>query len=177
MENKKNVEWLPANQWHDPHFSTDFREKLLDPNSMTARMKIECKQKFYLTLLSQTEKPIFPSEAKILNADENIVLTVREVEMGCDEKAWLFGRSVMPAILFEGESGEHLKNLGSRPLGEVLFQDPSLVRSEFEIAEITPQHAEFAWLTRYTLSHAVLARRSLFYFYQKPLLLTEVFLQ
>jgi len=68
--------------------------------------------------------------------------------------------------------------LGKKPLGAVLFADPSMVRSGIEIAKLSPGQPLF---TRATASLSQLpthiwGRRSAFFLKHRPLLVSEIFL-
>ncbi|NDP49432.1 MAG: chorismate lyase, partial [Sulfuriferula multivorans] len=68
--------------------------------------------------------------------------------------------------------------LGSRPLGEALFNNPRIQRKALVFRKLTPRHPLFRRIDRYqTQATRVLwARRSLFCLNGRPLLVTEVFL-
>jgi chorismate--pyruvate lyase len=71
-----------------------------------------------------------------------------------------------------------LARLNNRSLGSVLFKDPTLYRSPFEIALFTQEmewHQKVLSSVKRELS-TLWARRSLFRIREKPLLLIEVFL-
>src|SRR3990167_6752739 len=100
------------------------RNWLLEPDSMTAKMKSAFGEQFYLKLISQEKKYLTNDEAKILKMNLNEKVWVREVEMGCGEDPWLFGRSIFTEKLIQGEKGAQLLNLGTSPIGELVAQDP-----------------------------------------------------
>ncbi len=88
----------------------------------------------------------------------------------------MYARAVFPADFFTGKNHSILAELDSRPLGKLLFRDPALRRSEFEIALLQPRHLEYQWAVQQQAAPATLwARRSIFWLQEKPLLLMEVF--
>ncbi len=168
-------EWQPLSLFQkNNEFSLP--DWMMQADSMTATMKLKFGKNFYLKLLSQSKQYLTTSEASLLKMPVSQPVMVRVVEMG-GVKPCLWGRAILTEKLLSGETAKPLLQLGEKPLGEVLFQDPTLVRTEFEIAKIFPDQAEARWIQAYSVHWPVTARRSLFYFFKKPLLLTEVFLE
>jgi chorismate--pyruvate lyase len=99
---------------------------------------------------------------------------VREVILlGCDTP-WVFARSVIPLSTLTGRL-RSLSKLDNRPLGALLFQDPNLQRSNMEVARISSQHRYLPPSLK--ASHQECwGRRSKFLLDNKPLLVSEVFL-
>ena len=58
---------------------------------------------------------------------------VREVILYCDESPQVFARSLLPLSSLTGDE-QHLANLGTQSLGQVLFSSPLLVRKKIQIA-------------------------------------------
>lgn len=102
---------------------------------------------------------------------------VREVELLCDEQPWVFARTLIPATSLVG-GARRLARLGSKPLGAVLFADPSTKRAAMELARLTRRDPLFAA----AVDHLPLrpgqlwGRRTLFWYAGKPLLVNEIFL-
>lgn len=108
---------------------------LLDPESLTAKLKAQSQQ-FRVSLLGQQPAAILPDEQKWL--DDHAAGTVREVILWCDQKPWVFARSVFPQPALHDEQ-LNLSHLGERPLGEHLFRQPDLTRGPIEVAQFTPE--------------------------------------
>lgn len=68
--------------------------------------------------------------------------------------------------------------LRERPLGEVLFSDPGVVRGRMEVAKLLPDHVLFGSAAQGMdpPPPSLWARRTLFYLERRPLLVNEVFL-
>lgn len=105
------------------------------------------------------------------------VALIRQVLLHCGGVPWIFARSVLPFSILRGRN-RRIAHLGSKPLGEVLFAIPGLVRHEVNIvplnydpamrgafAELVGEEPAGAWL-----------RRSLFILDNSSLLVNEVFL-
>lgn len=102
---------------------------------------------------------------------------VRQVKLLCENKPWVFARTVIPHSTFRGKQ-RRLAHLGNRPLGAVLFSDCSMKRGELEIASIVPGQQLFDQATSDLKQKPdrVWGRRSVFYLSGKPLLVSEIFL-
>jgi len=95
---------------------------LLDKHSLTERLIDYSEDNFKVKVLSQRwEKPL-PHEAVKLNIPKHLVARIREVELHCHNKPVVFARSVMPLKLYL-EQRHTLQNIGTRPLGLLLFRD------------------------------------------------------
>jgi chorismate--pyruvate lyase len=150
---------------------------LSDTGSLTARVISACPGQFRVRVLWQGWGRPLESERRALGLKRDGVALIREVELQCDDEAWVFARTVIPASSLQGEA-RRLTLLGSRPLGAVLFADPGTRRGRMEVARIDRRHALFQgacghWQTRPT---ELWGRRTLFCYRGKPLLVNEIFL-
>lgn len=148
---------------------------LLDPNSLTARLKSHCHH-FRVELLGQRVELCQDSEAVALIQTGEQVL-VREVLLFCDEKPQVFARSLLPLSSLTGAE-QVLANLGTQSLGQVLFNNPSLERQTIEVAEFDSNSrvAKLAYDLMLKVEHNLWGRRSIFVLENKPLMVAEVFL-
>ncbi|MDX2370346.1 MAG: chorismate lyase, partial [Colwellia sp.] len=104
---------------------------LLDPDSLTARLKTHCHQ-FRVELLGQKIEHCQAHEAvAAIPVGEKVL--VREVILYCDDKPQVFARSLLPLSSLTGAE-QALANLGTQSLGQVLFNHPSLERKLIEVA-------------------------------------------
>ena len=165
-------------QWRNPNeFSIHqvLLDWLLDPNSLTARLKQHC-QKFEVKLLGQQIMPCHPKEANAdIAAGEQVL--VREVLLYCDDVPQVFARSLLPLNSLTGEELQ-LAHLGNQSLGQVLFNQPGLTRKKIEIAAFG-QGSTVANLAKHLAlpqSIDLYGRRSVFMLKEKPLMVAEVFL-
>lgn len=102
---------------------------------------------------------------------------VREVELLGDGTPWVFARTLVPVSSLRG-SARRLATLGNKPLGAVLFSDPSMRRGQIQIARLLPRHPLFIAATESLEQKPaeLWGRRTLFYLAGKPLLVNEIFL-
>ena len=155
-----------------PSYLTDW---LLDPTSLTARLRANCQQ-FSVKVLGQQIEPCSIEDAcEVVKVGTEIL--VREVLLFCDGKPQVFARSLLPLSSLTGEE-QQLAHLGEQPLGQVIFSKPNLVRHAIEISELTELSSVGKLAKALTLPEAktMWGRRSLFYLDDKPLVVAEVFL-
>ncbi|MEH8018756.1 chorismate lyase [Rheinheimera muenzenbergensis] len=156
-----DVHWQPARAQALP---SQLAPWLLEPASLTARLKRYCRQ-FRVQLLNEQRstlpvflQPLLPGTA---------TAQLREVLLWCDDKPCVYAQSWLPAHTIE--TLKPLADLGERPLGDYIFQQPGLQRGSIETAQLQlalPQCVA-------ALCHA---RRSVFSLNGLPLLVAEVFL-
>ncbi len=132
-----NTSQAPNWRWPDQvtlPAHADLQEWLLDPQSLTAKLKTYC-QEFVVEVLGQAPGIIRDDEARWLatNGSSNTA-TIREVILCCDGKPWVFARSVFPQAALNAKQLK-LSELGNQPLGAHLFAQPDLQRSAIEICE------------------------------------------
>lgn len=150
---------------------------LFDPASLTARLRAACAGQFRVEVVSQGWASPLVNEQDRLGMRARQVALLREVYLYCDAQPWVFARTVIPRTTLSGKR-KYLANLGSRPLGAVLFADPGMRRDHFEVACLQPGE----WLYQRAIARLPTAperiwgRRSAFYLGGKPLLVNEIFL-
>jgi len=117
-------------------------------------------------------------ENKPLGIANGRLAYVREVILNCDHQAVVFAHSVVAIKSLRGPWAG-VTGLGTRPLGEVLFNNPRVRRGELHYRRLTTHHplarqARRAGIT--DIRQALWARRSLFTLKGHPIMVTEVFL-
>lgn len=150
---------------------------LLEQQSLTARLKRHC-QSFHVEVLGQKIEACQAQESNAaIKAGEQVL--VREVLLYCDGKPQVFARSLLPLSTLTDED-KNLAELGTQPLGHILFNDPSLERKSLEFSPLD-QHSSVAQLLKplsliLVNNDVMWGRRSLYYIHNKPLMVAEVFL-
>jgi chorismate--pyruvate lyase len=166
---------VPLNHWQGAHqlagcdVPADLQPWLLDRGSLTRRLVELSGGDFHVEPVSQQWARPLRNERLLLKLPDTQVAWVREVILYGKGKPWVFARSVIPVASIEGGL-RYLKRLGTRPLGALLFSDPTMERGAIQIAPLEPdtlpvETREPCW-----------GRRSVFYLSGKPLLVSEVFL-
>ncbi len=144
-------------------FSSEVRQWLLDEGSLTSRLLAASQRSFRVEVLSQGVQAPSADESRALGLPVRSQALVREVALWVDDEVWVRARSVIPLSSLKGELG-FLKRLQDSALGALLFKDPNLKRSAFEVSE-----ARIG-------SVCAVGRRSLFLLKGKPLLVAETFM-
>ncbi len=150
------------------------RDWLLDQGSLTQRLIDASDNQFRVQILKQRIEMPRLSERLALNQPINLMALVREVLLFGGDTAWVYARSVLPLKSLSG-SLRRLRKLDNRPLGALLFSDPSMRRGPIEVACITPQNSPLPAPVRH-FDEPLWGRRSVFWLSDKPLLVSEIFL-
>lgn len=164
--------------WQAPSavaIESKLRDWLLDPASLTARLKLHC-QVFRVEVLGQRIETCSIEEANddILVGEQ---VLVREVLLFCDDVPQVFARSLLPLKSLTGEQ-QQLAHLGTQSLGQVLFNHPDLLRKKIEVAAFEQQSTvtKIAEHLSLQVTQPMWGRRSVFMLNAKPLMVAEVFL-
>jgi chorismate--pyruvate lyase len=161
--------------WHDN--LSQVPTQLRATGSMTHYMQQRSERCFQVKLLAQTWQNPRSSEALALSISKYSSVLLREVYLLCDDVVCMFARCLFPTDALFGKSWQ-LQYLGEKPLGELLFNDPKLRRSPFEFALLRAGDEDYAKATAHlsVKPDLVWARRSIFCWQQKELMVEEVFL-
>ena len=185
MYDQQPIRFHPqGNIWRD--FHTRFgdalpmanREWLLDSSSLTQRLIKASNHRFSVQVLSQQWGNATLSEYNLLGSPPRLRCLIREVLLLGHQQPWVYARSVIPVSSLTGEL-RHLRHLDNRPLGQLLFNTQGMQRSPFQIARLTTSDLPLHASSRLRLdkeSPILWGRRSRFVIYNKPLLVSEVFL-
>lgn len=169
--------WRPVRQYLRHTLPVETLAWLLDPASLSRRVVAVCAGRFRVEVVSQGWHRPLLNEAQVLGVAPGCYAFVRQVYLLCDGQPWVFARTVIPRTTLTGHE-RRLAHLNSRPLGEVLFADPSMRRGEVEIARLAPQDRLYHAATQRLAAKPadIWGRRSLFTLSDKPLLVNEIFL-
>lgn len=156
--------------------TNNFREWLLFPGSFMKRLQEYGTHDACVKVIFQGWLPPLEEEGIFLNVEKNVDVWVREVLISSGVQPLMFARSVFPANVLEGKYGA-FQQLENRSLGTLLFDDPQVMRGEFQFANLDKEtfwhNQSFRYVTQ--PDENLWARRSLFHIQDKALLLTEVF--
>jgi len=169
--------WKPQSRYPNSAVPPGLRDWLLDTASLTLRLQHLCPGRFRVRLLSQTWGRPLGHEARLLEMKPGMLALIRQVQLLCGERAWVYARTVIPVPSLSGRT-QRLAHLGSRPLGGMLFADPNLQRGRIELARLVTGQAMHSAATSH-LGHCpdeIWGRRTVFRFDDRPLLVSEVFL-
>jgi chorismate--pyruvate lyase len=169
--------WRVASRLHCRDIPEPVLRWLLDPASLTRRVQAVCRGRFRVEVLKQGYARPQRNEAQRLGMRVGSSALVREVNLLCDEQPWIYARTVIPRTTLTGPR-RHLARLRSRPLGAVLFADPTMARGPVEVTRLAPGDRLYPNLPglRDELRPAIWGRRSVFTLAGFPLLVSEIFL-
>ena len=169
--------WRPTRRIAHHAIPERYAVWLFTEESLTDRVVAACGSRFKIRVVSQIWGRPARSEAQALAEDPQRYAWIRQVCLMCGDTPWIYARSVVPRRTLSGRT-RRLRYLRTRSLGSVLFSDPSMQRSEFEIASLNPgDPLHTAAAQSLTARPATIwARRAVYQLAGKPLLVTEVFL-
>lgn len=149
---------------------------LRETGSLTARIRARSQQ-FGVRCLHQRHAPMQYDEAAPLSLKQGVLVKVRDVLLLADDEPVVFAHTVMarhPHHAFD----RSFAALGSRSLGSLLFSGPGVPRQPLEFCQVDQRHFLYqqAHLSMQALPPILWARRSLFQYGAKKLLVAEVFL-
>ena len=149
---------------------------LTSRGSLTSRLKAHA-HSFNLIRLRQLAQMPNTDERRELGLRRGELAILREVLLRDGDIPLVFAHSIAARHDLRG-AWRGLSRLGSRPLAEMLFSDPTVMRLPMEYRKIDSRHSLYrrAQQVAPVTAHTVWARRSVFLKQGVPLLVTEVFL-
>lgn len=171
------LRWRAGKQLPGAAPDAALRDWLLDTGSLTRRVQQACAGRFRVQVEMQGWGRPRLDESLALGLRLGRIALIREVHLLCDERPWVFARTVIPVSTLRGRQ-RRLAHLGSRPLGAVLFADPHMQRGTVEVVSVPPGSALFAAAScgMKRRPAEIWGRRSVFRLGGKPLLVSEFFL-
>ena len=125
-----------------------------DNTSLTQKLRNKY-SRFEVKIIRQESSRLYTHELDFFDRNENFV--VREVLLIGNNKPVVFARSVIPIT----KDTDKIIGVGNKPLGEILFNDPLIIRKEIEVTNING-----TW-----------GRRSVFIMNDSRILVSEFFLE
>ncbi|GJM04179.1 MAG: putative chorismate pyruvate-lyase [marine bacterium B5-7] len=169
-------------RWHNKVIARlALRDKRLNPflfqnGSLSHFIQQRCRDSFHIELIDESWCYPMPDESYLLSSCNRKITFIRESWLKCGKERIVYARTIIPRATLKGES-QKLMRLGTKPLGNVLFNDNTTYRTNMRYASI-PSHCELHKQASQDTDIAsdLWGRQSLFYVNNKPLLVTEVFL-
>ncbi len=153
----------------------EYQHWLLDCGSLTAKLIKKSGGEFRVSVLKQSICPIPLSEKRLLGIPNSQWAMVREVILYGNNTPWIYARTAVPLSTLKGPL-RRLHYLGDKPLGEQLFTDPSMQRSNMQVAQFLPSQIPHQEQIANNNEGPTWGRRSVFHLSSQPLLVSEVFL-
>lgn len=155
-------------------------------SSSTEWLKALSNDQLQVRVLRQGKLALTRDEYSLLKLRHRTQHLVREVEIIGQGVPWMLARSVFPEKTLSGKLKSIKRRLSNQPLGEILFKEPSLRRSEYEFAFLESAQINSLFMKNYfndlgynffiSNNERLWCRRSIFFIHEKPILLTEIFL-
>ena len=168
------IDWQPAHGGILVQMPENLGPWLIDNGSLTRKLVALSKDQFEVEVLRQEVATPDAAEANALKITQKTPVMIREVVLKGRGRPWVFARSILPMTTMTGRLAG-LRTLSNQPLGELLFQDPSMTREPLEMACL-PARILSVPAALAAGDEPLWARRSVFFLDQKPLLVSEVFL-
>lgn len=153
---------------------------LTHTGSMTKRLQETAQSRFDVHIINErwvTPDQLAENERILLHLSTHEKVKLREVHLMVDGEPWIYGYTLFPETTLNDEK-THLQELGTKPLGQILFSDPSTVRHPMSFCCLTHDEPLYQQaihgLPKTTTP--LWSRRSLFTIQSRLLLLYEVFL-
>jgi chorismate--pyruvate lyase len=168
--------WFDARQHFGRAITKPVENWLFEPGSLTRRIRGVCDNGFNVKLLKQVWQKPYLGESRKLTLAKHRYALVREVALCDGEKPLVYARTIIPAQTLRGAQ-RRLSNLGTRPLGEVLFGSPKLERNGFDLVAISPaEWRKCAPLQSEFPAEKVWGRRTVYSISGHELLVSEIFM-
>ena len=136
---------------------------LQEQGSLTAALIKLSNDNFKVIVKSEATINAYPHEQQKLNNKRDQTSLIREVELHVYDRAVVFARSVIPLALTNQQEGS-LDNLGTKPLGHLLFKEGRPRSSKREFAHL------------YYNDEPIYARRTPYEYQGHHVLVSEFFL-
>ncbi len=165
----EDIRWLDAGPLYRHRFPLEVRHWLEEPGSLTARLEVEFGS-VRVTVLQEGRGRLLASERRRMDMDSREWIWSREVLLEAGGRFRVAARTVAPFSTLRG-AGAAFARLGNRPLGELLFTHPDVVRCSMEWGRLDAWHWRLAGL-----QPPRWGRRTLYWIGAGPLLVNEFFL-
>ncbi|MDQ7015822.1 MAG: chorismate lyase [Gammaproteobacteria bacterium] len=173
MRNPLHQRWLNGSRFHLNAAPQALRPWLQESGSLTQKLLNGCNKTFSVRILKQQIRYAKKKEAQHLQIPLGSRLIERDVHLLCGQTPWVYAHTLLPLSSLTGHQ-QRLAAIGNRPLGALLFTDPSLRRGALQIIRIPAKQSR---QITHVKNHSTLwGRRSLFQVGQHPLLVSEFFL-
>lgn len=156
-----------------PNLPTGLRPWLWSEDSLTRQLRLFCPNRLKVRLQQQHSQPPYRYEQQALDLKWRENALIRQVYLCCGPERWVFARTVIPLDTVRQRSWQ-FSQLAEQPLGDLLFRDPDIHRTQLTVLELTPQHPLYP--SSLSEKPRLWGRISQFCIGTSPLLVQEVFL-
>lgn len=174
-QNTDDVDWLPAERLGQFSIDLQVRSWLIGKGLLTVRLRAVCGERYDFRLAEQSLGFLDSSQQRYLRCSDHAAM-VRDVEMRCGDRLWVFARTMFPDSTLSAHPW--LAELGDSALGETLNDLSGVERSSYEYAWLpvaSPLAARAARAAPEAVA-GIWARRSRMALRGAPLLVQELFM-
>ena len=164
--------WYRRHQLFNRNIPPELVPWLFGVSSLTAKLVELCGDDFNVRVLSQNWQRMSTEEAAAMGLKHVHSALVREVLLRRKDQPLVYARTVIPATTVRGAQRRYA-NMGSRPLGAMLFADRTMRREAVQVARLPAEHAA---CLHADCEQEIWGRRSVFRVAGRPLLVSEYFL-
>ena len=166
--------WRQADRWFSGAIPRDLANWLLEPSSLTQRLKSTFEAPFSVSLIEQAWSRPLLNDARCLNHAADQYALTREVFLNIGDATAVFARSTLPKEVAFKLQG--LTRLGNKPLGEIIFSYPDLQRVKLEFAKVPVSHLSSMLQKKLTGCSYIWGRRNSYQIQGGIFLVSEFFL-
>jgi len=170
----KTPVWKEAGRWSLNTIPRDVVDWLLEPASLTARIKRTFSSPFSVDVKEQGLAKPFLADAQCLQQQPNRYALIREVLLNVAGSPVVFARTTLPTNV--ADSLQELTHLGSKPLGEIIFAYPSLRRVRLDFAKVHVSQLSPLMQAQLVGESVIWARRNSYQLNQQNFVVSEFFL-
>ena len=166
----ESIQWFSPDNFNSMP-KTALKEWLLATGSLTQKLR-GCCQHFEVKVLGEHLTAPLAGECPNQNR-----VWVREVLLCLDGEPWVFARTLIPEVVTSTDQHK-FKDLGTRPLGELLFSSNDIVPGKIEVAEFEScsKLAQLATSLSQVVSAPLWGRRRYFNLANQDIIVSEIFL-
>jgi chorismate--pyruvate lyase len=146
---------------------------LHDRGSLTRSLQKKSGGEFSVTVLKQRWGKPRLDEARALNIPPQHFALIREVILHGNKQPWVYARSVLPQRALNGRL-RFLRKLGNKPLGALLFSNPSIKREPVVLQRVAQSRLPAS--LQQSGQAPLWGRYSIFRYGKNGILVSEVFL-
>ncbi len=146
-----------------------------ESGSLTQRLRATYGDSVAVKVLFQQWRVPFLTERKSLGLHEHRICLTREVLLHANGKPLILARTILPAATIN-VANRSLSQLGTRPLGEVIFSYPQLERVAMDVTLINPLNWTSSALAVGHIKQPIWGRRTVYAIKHRQMLVSEFFL-
>ncbi|MCK5872818.1 MAG: chorismate lyase [Methylococcales bacterium] len=147
---------------------------LFETGSLTQRLRACCNSGIQVKVLFQHWAKPFVKEALTLGLTGHHYALIREVRLESEGQPLIIARTLIPSDALLG-AHRRLRDLGARPLGDVLFSDPGLHRQQSDLL-LCASSVWQPYILNEIQADKLWGRRTLYSLGERRMLVAEFFL-